>query len=271
MGLTGDSAAWKLIGFGVLLFIGQIAACELGYRLGGHYVFRPGRSPKGAGALVATLLGLLALVLAFTLSFSNTRFNERRNGSLAEASAIGTAWLRAQAVDHPRAAAMLPLMEEYAQLRVRFLRAGADTAAIEAINGRTDEIQSVIWGHTAALVRERTDLIAALLMTSVNAMFDASMQERFAYAFTIPPRLIWLLTGMVLLGMLSVGFQLGARDQRLRALVILLIAMWTVVIVSIFDLAAPRATTQRLSGLAHEWTIEGFRAGVSIPPLPPRP
>ena len=37
-----------------------------------------------------------AFVLALTLSFANTRFSERRAGTLAEANAIGTAWLRGQ-------------------------------------------------------------------------------------------------------------------------------------------------------------------------------
>jgi hypothetical protein len=40
------------------------------------------------------MLGLLAFVLALTLSFANSRFSERIQGTLNEANAIGTAWLR---------------------------------------------------------------------------------------------------------------------------------------------------------------------------------
>jgi hypothetical protein len=48
--------------------------------------------------VVGGMLSLLAFVLALTLSFANTRFSERVEGTLAEANAIGTAWLRAEAI-----------------------------------------------------------------------------------------------------------------------------------------------------------------------------
>ncbi len=60
------------------------------------------RPHEGVGVLVGGLLGLLAFVLALTLSFASERFNERRSGTLAEANAIGTAWLRAKAIGQPR-------------------------------------------------------------------------------------------------------------------------------------------------------------------------
>jgi len=46
--------------------------------------------PEGVGGLVGSLLGLLAFVLALTLSFASERFNERRLGTLAETNALGT-------------------------------------------------------------------------------------------------------------------------------------------------------------------------------------
>ena len=120
-------------------------------------------------------------------------------------------------------------------------------------------------------MRERADPATSSLMAAVNETFDASTAERFALAFTLPPRLFWLLIGMALLGMASLGFQLGLRGNPLRVLTALLTAMWTLVIVSILDLAAARVGTLRTSVAAYEWTLDGFRGGVKVPPLPSRP
>jgi len=57
-------------------------------------VLNPDTPREGVGVLVGSLLGLLAFVLALTLSFASERFNERRLGTLAETNAIGTAWLK---------------------------------------------------------------------------------------------------------------------------------------------------------------------------------
>jgi hypothetical protein len=53
-----------------------------------------------------------------------------------------------------------------------------------------------------------------------------------------------------------------------RLLVVLLTAMWTLVIVDILDLAAPRIGEFRTGVAVYEWTLQGFKGGVTIPPSP---
>jgi hypothetical protein len=67
--------------------------------------------------VVGGMLSLLAFVLALTLSFANNRFSERVEGTLSEANAIGTAWLRAEAIGHVRGPEIAKLLEEYTRLR----------------------------------------------------------------------------------------------------------------------------------------------------------
>jgi hypothetical protein len=271
MALITEIAAWSVAAFGLLLLATQMLAREIGYWLGRRHAARHEGRAEGVGVVVGAMLGLLAFVLALTLSFANTRFGERRAGTLAEANAIGTAWLRAEAIDHPRSAEIARLLEEYARVRADFVRAPLDAAATEAANRRTGELQVEIWGHVAGLVRERADPVTSSLMAAINETFDASTAERFAYAFTLPSQLFWLLIGMALLGMVALGYQLGLRRNPLRVLATLLTAMWTVVIVSILDLAAARVGTLRTGAVAYEWTLDGFRGGVNVPPLPSRP
>ena len=96
-------AAWNMLAFAALLFLAQLAAHEAGFWIGRRKASERDAPPEGVGVLVGSLLGLLAFVLALTLSFSSERFNERRLGTLAETNAIGTAWLRAKAIGQSRA------------------------------------------------------------------------------------------------------------------------------------------------------------------------
>jgi hypothetical protein len=95
-------AAWSELAFGLVLFEALMVANELGYLLGRRNAARGSVPVEGVGVVVGGVLGLLAFVLALTLSFSSARFNDRRDGTLAEANAIGTAWLRAKSMGDPR-------------------------------------------------------------------------------------------------------------------------------------------------------------------------
>ncbi len=104
MNLPAAPGAWSIVAVGLLLFLAEIVAYAAGYRLGARHVRDTTFQPEGISVVVGGLLGLLAFVLALTLSFAAARFDERRAGSLTEANAIGTAWLRAEAIGTQRAA-----------------------------------------------------------------------------------------------------------------------------------------------------------------------
>ena len=261
-------AAWSLLAFGAVLFVVLMLAHEAGYVIGRRQAARGATPGEGVGVVVGGMLGLLGFVLALTLSFSSTRFNERREGALAEANAIGTAWLRATAIGEPRGAEIARLLEQYTRLRIAFTEAPADVAAIDALNRQTNAMQTTIWGHVAALVRERRDPITASLMAAVNDTFDMTTAQRYAFEIRLPPQVFWLLTGMALLGVGALGYQLGLRGNPVRMLVVLLTVVWTVLIVVILDLGAARVGAVRTGTGIYEWTLQGFQGGVPIPPPP---
>src|ERR1700756_3995130 len=91
-------ANWSVIAFALLLWVAPMLAHEAGYWIGSRRRARGGEvQAEGVGVVVGGTLSLLAFVLALTLSFANSRFSERVEGTLSEANAIGTAWLRAEA------------------------------------------------------------------------------------------------------------------------------------------------------------------------------
>lgn len=254
----GEILAFSLLAFWLFFFLLQWLAERIGSWLGQRHASRGAAPAEGVGVVVGGMLGLLAFVLALTLSFASSRFEERRQGTLMEANAIGTAWLRAKAIGHPRGEEVAKLFEDYTKVRADFIRAPADREVVRAINDQTSALQSRIWEHVTAIVRERPDAISSSLMAATNEVFDRATAERFAFAQTMPVQMIWLLIGIAVLSIGALGYQLGLRKLSLPILSVLLIGMWTSVIVVILDLSAPRIGSMRSSAAAYYWTMEGF-------------
>jgi hypothetical protein len=259
-------AAWSIVAFGAILFVAQLVAHEVGFWVGRRYASEHKTPLEGVGVLVGSVLALLAFVLALTLSFASDRFNERRSATLAGANAIGTAWLRAKAIGQPRGDQIASLLEQYTTLRVSFIQAPLDLAVLDEINEHTDALQSAIWAQVSQIVRAQPNPVSASLMASLNEVFDTTTAERLAFDIRMPPQIFWLLIGLSLLGMALLGYQLGVRGPRIPLLAALLSLTWTVVIVDILDLSAPRIGYLRATPAAYEWTLQGFRSG-KLPPL----
>ncbi|MBW6397873.1 hypothetical protein KPL78_08460 [Roseomonas sp. HJA6] len=256
--------------FALAMVLVQFIAKEIGYLIGQRAAAREKGVGEGVGVVVGGMLGLLAFVLALTLSFSSARFQERREGTLAEANAIGTAWLQAQAIGGPRGGEIARLLEEYTALRRTFVLMDRDAAAETEVSRRSNALQSEMWGHVTALVRERPDPTTNSLMNALNNAFDLATAERFAFAMLFPPQLFWLLVGMSLVSMSALGFQLGLRGKPLRVLTVLLLCMWTATTTVILDMGSARLGGIRVGSQAYDWTIQGFQGGVTIPPAPSR-
>ena len=98
-------------------------------------------------------------------------------------------------------------------------------------------------------------------MASLNEVFDMTTAARFAFEIRLPSQIFWLLIGLSLLGMAVLGYQLALRGPRIWGLAALLALTWTVVIVDIIDLAAPRIGGFPTTVAAYEWTLQGFHSG----------
>jgi hypothetical protein len=261
-----EIADWSWLAFVALLFLAQLAAHAAGYRLGRHKSIARGGEAEGVGLIVGGILGLLGFVLALTLTYANTRFGEQRHATLEEANAIGTAWLEAEAIDHRRGREIAKLLEEYAKERKQFVEESRRSNNIEVINQRTSVLQSKMWGHLTAISRERSDPIVVSLMQAINNVFDKSTALRFSNDARFPPQMFWLLIGLALISVTTLGFQLGLKGQKTHVLVGTLIAVWTAVIVVILDISSPRIGSIRTSVAAYDWTLGTLKDGILIPP-----
>lgn len=249
-----------LLALGALIFGLLLIACEVGFRIGRWSEKQrkhPDREMSGVGAVTAGMFALLAFTLGLTISFAQSRYEARRDAVVLEANTIGTAWLRAKAVAGPDAAAIAALIEQYAQVRLNYVRT-PNVGDEPMLLARTNALQTEIWQHLTPLVQQAPTPISASLMASLNDMIDASLSNRFAFDSRTPRHLPIMLLCGALLAIGALGFQIGLSGQRPLALVALMLVMWTGGLLLIVDLNRPRIGMVVVDPAPLVWTIQGF-------------
>lgn len=223
--------------WGLFLAAAAIAmlALEFGYRLGTwRHARAADEKDSPVGAMVASILALLAIMLAFTFNLAASRFDARRQAVLEEANAIGTTYLRARLLPEPEQSEIAGLLREYVDNRVRMLR---DGKVVEGI-ARSEELQEQIWSRAvSAAAKDSGSIMTGLFVQSLNDVIDLHAKRVFVGLRSRLPIAIWIaLFALALLGMLSTGYQAGLSATRRSPAELLLALAFAGVLFLIVDL-----------------------------------
>jgi hypothetical protein len=202
------------------LFLGT---CVLGWlALEGGYRFGRWRHARTAeeketpvGAMVGSILGLLAFLLAFTFGLASTRFDARRQTVLEEANAIGTTYLRARLLPEPERTETVQLLREYVDARLPDLQRGDVSQVVTQAIRRSEELHEQLWSQAMAAAEKKPTPITGLFVQSLNEMIDLHAKRLLVGTRSRIPISIWAgLFGLALLGMAAVGYQAGLSVTR---------------------------------------------------------
>jgi len=119
-----------------------LTVSEIGWQLG---VRAEGRGSSNLTTLESAMLGLLALMIAFTFSMALSRFEARRDAVMNEANSIGTTAFRARLLPEPHRIETLKLLREYVQIRLDIIRSGTSLAERMAVVDRSNALQEALW------------------------------------------------------------------------------------------------------------------------------
>jgi hypothetical protein len=210
-------------------------AVEGGYRLGlwrHHYIKDEKEQP--VGAMVASILGLLALVLAFTFSLAASRFDARRMGVLEEANAIGTTYLRTRLLPEPERSNAARLLREYVDVRIEGTSGGRTDQAL----ARTEALHERLWGQASAAAEKDTgSIMTGVFIQSLNETIDLHAKRVFVGLRSRIPLVIWVgLYFLAMLGLAAVGYQSGLSTTRRSPAMLALVLAFAVVLLLIADL-----------------------------------
>ena len=219
-------------------------SCQLGFRIGRRIAARKADKDESershAVAWQASLLALSALLIGFTFSMAQARYDARKQIVYGEANAIGTAYLRTHLLDERagRRAARPPSPLRRRAPRVR--RGRRRSRRVEEMLRQSATLGDQIWTRVAAAARADLSPTKALLVQSTNEMLDASESHLAALENPLPPTVFLVLLLVTAVAMGAVGYECGL-EARMHALGMLVAPLLLAVVIGlVFDLAHPR-------------------------------
>jgi len=224
---------FTLLFFLVLLF----AALEIGYRLGCRWWAKSGQDtikPADMGLAMTSLSAILGLLLAFTYGFVIAHHEARKNATISEANALGSAFLRAGLMAEPGSTELRQALLDYARTRV----VAGEVRGVENLRvlvERSLEAQGQIWPATERIVAAGVGSpLEAPLVASVLDVLDAHTL-RISAAFDRLPRLV--LQMLIFLSAVSLGIAgynsgiVGSfRRRQMSAFVLVLALLLTLIV-----------------------------------------
>ena len=225
------------------VFLGFVAISlivyEAGYRLGRWWQRRtPDHKEGPTGMLVGSVLGLLAFLLAVTMSMASDRFDTRRALVLQETNSIGTTYLRAGFLDEPYASDIRKLLREYVPLRITV----NDRTQYLANQEASIAILNQIWSKAEVVTRANPESEAvSLFIETLNDTIDLQTTRATAVVVArVPETILVLLFLGEVLAMGIVGYSAGLTGSRGLVAALMLILAFSAVLTLLVDLDRPR-------------------------------
>jgi hypothetical protein len=234
IGLLDPLPIWTLIPISLLL---GLLSVEAGARVAR---FRKGRAKDKTEApvapIVASTLGLLAFLLAFTFGMAASRFEERRQAVLAESNAISTTYLRSSMLPEPMGTDSRTLLRQYVDVRI----AGARPEQAAQALAKSKELHKQLWATAVAAAQKERTPMTSLFMQSLNDVINLHEKRVVAALYNRVPSAIWLgLYSLLVLAMAVMGYHEGMGGTRRSLAVFVLVLAFSTVLALIADLDRP--------------------------------
>jgi hypothetical protein len=240
-GREGEPPCWVMfawVALGLLAIL--VAASRVGYWLGLRA--RDDQTEKSrATTWQAALLALSALLIGFTFSMAQARFDARKKILLAEANSIGTTYLRTRMLDDAAGEELRALLRRYVDARLAYAESGSDRQRIDEALRQSATLEDQIWSHVVAAGRaDRHSVMTSLLVQSTNDMFDAVAAHIAAVESPLPVAVFLVLILATTAATASIGFGCGLDKRASAHGMVAVPLLLAAVILLVFDLAHPR-------------------------------
>lgn len=230
-----------LVLFTVVL-LAQWLAAYLGDFLSKRRGAVAGPEREDLDAILGASLSLLALIIGFTFAMAISRYDERMSLEDAEATALSSAYLRADLLPPDAAARVRDLLGRYAQQRILFYEVD-DPERLRQIRSDTDRLRTQLWSAVTGPAASAPTPIAALAVSGMNDLLNSEIHTEAAWRYHIPSEAWLLMLLIAIAGNLLLG--LGEK-RRNAALLMILPVIVSIPFFLIADIDSPRAGVIRV-------------------------
>jgi hypothetical protein len=236
----------------------MLAITEVGFRLGRKVeASTPSDTKSQISTIEAAVLGVLALLLGFTMSMAVSRFEVRKQLVLDEANAINTSLLRAQLLPAPQGPEIASLLRQYITVRVEYGTKGNDLA-LESMRTQAAHLQKEFWTRAVTYAQQDPNEVkAGALLYWLNEAINLEAARWAALQNHVPESVIYVNAVVGLLSVFLVGYTFGLNGRRNVLSMCVLALSITLVLGVIIDLDRPRsgfirASQQPMIDLLHD-------------------
>jgi len=196
---------------------------EVVYRWGAHWKETPDSLRSQVSGIGAAMLGILGVLLGFTLSMAIARWDARREVIIEESNAIGTLWLRAGLLEETLREELRGALRDYTDTRIALGGSRGDLDALREAQIEGVALHTKIWS-----VVERADqpgtspAILSTLITAANELIDLHELRVASIENYLPAFLILLLPGVTAVAVAALAWSFGTTTERGRTPILLL-------------------------------------------------
>ncbi len=224
---------------------------------------------------LGAILALLGLILAFTFGNALSTFQVQKQALLAESSALGTAFQRADYLPEPGRTTLQADLLAYAKTRViPDGGVGHSRAELNAFLATTMAAQDRLWPDTLAATRatgpDGAELVPPPVQTfaagAVNAVLDAHLARIQTFSVPVSEVSLLMTLSIALLALYLLAFREAINGNAITWRTFVFATMLWVVMVTILD------TQRGQSGFVQEddgvlrATISGMEQALATPP-----
>jgi ABC-type multidrug transport system fused ATPase/permease subunit len=256
------------------LLIVMLLATEVGFRNGRSRQTLVTEAIAQANSVLVSMLGLLALLLAFTFSAALQRYEDRSRTVVAEANAIGTTYLRARLLPGELQEEVQELLRQYLNVRIEEGRADATERVLhESLLHQAKLIEAQLWSHAAkAAELDKSVVASGLFIQSLNELIDTSATREAALNRQVPEIVLLLMFATIVLTTATLGYASGIAGHRVTLAAFALMMLIALVVYLIIDLDRPRRGVIQVSHegmLSLQRTIGAAQGPAAQPERPP--
>ena len=235
-----------VIAFGIFVLL--LLSYWLGHRLRNKQIRKnPELFAADMGTINGTLLAMLGLLLAFSFSMANSRYDTRRQLVIEEANAIGTVVLRTDVYPDSMRELLRRNLKDYVEERIAFYEAKMKMNLVVAHFLKADSIGKVVWSIAASYAKvDNITTRTSELIPALNEMIDITTTRRAAGEATIPDSILYFLFTLSICCSFLIGYDHKAAINWV--VVVGFAIMLSATVFTIIDLDRPRGGLINMDG-----------------------
>jgi hypothetical protein len=230
-----------LVLFGVSTVL-LLLIVEVGYRIARKRQTSIDEATKAwFTAIYSAILAMLGLLLGFSYSMAQQRFEVRKQLVVEEANAIGTTYLRAQWLPEPYRGDVAKLLRQYVDARLpKDLGSRNIDELVQNVSVLSERLLDQLWVHAVEVAKKNPTPVVSLFLSALNETIDLHTKRLAQFQNRVPESVLLLLYLFTSVAMLITGYGSGLRPQRIVLPIVAMVLLVSTALYVIVDLERPQ-------------------------------